>query len=356
MVERRLINHRRVARQELHDGAFCDEPFVVEPVHQSVVPERGPALVHHLRLTLRIEVLRQLADDAHDLTLPRFQQRRMLLDEVKHVLLRLRGEGPLFLRLTLVLRLGQGAPQVVQVPLNPLRPIALTPLLFLGGNGPRTLVAVHAVVHQRMAGIQQIFHLSHSVALFAFRHVFPGKHQIVDDRTGIGPGSKQIIALEERVVAVAGVGDDQRLHREGVLLHQIGDARIRVDHDLVGEPHQTMLILALHRHELLTVRPVVVADGHAHGRVGVHHLIRTNDLDLIRIRVETVFLRQDADLVIELANQVERPVAAGGDGLATFVSGARRSRSGNRFHGSHVTPPPASGKGRERPERCRSAA
>jgi hypothetical protein len=58
-----------------------------------VVPEGGPALVHHLGLALRVEVLRHLAHDAHDLALPGLQQRRVLLDEVQQVLLRLGGEA-----------------------------------------------------------------------------------------------------------------------------------------------------------------------------------------------------------------------------------------------------------------------
>jgi hypothetical protein len=58
-----------------------------------VVPERGPAFVHHLRLALRVEVLRHLAHDAHDLALPGLQQRRVFFDEVQQVFLRFFGKA-----------------------------------------------------------------------------------------------------------------------------------------------------------------------------------------------------------------------------------------------------------------------
>jgi hypothetical protein len=62
------------------------------------VPEGGPAFVHHLGLALRVEVLADLAHDAHDLALPGFEQRRVLLDEVEQVFFRLGGKA-LFLAL-----------------------------------------------------------------------------------------------------------------------------------------------------------------------------------------------------------------------------------------------------------------
>ena len=46
------------------------------------MPERRPTLVHDLGLALRIEVLTDLAHNAHDLALPRLQQRGVLFDEM----------------------------------------------------------------------------------------------------------------------------------------------------------------------------------------------------------------------------------------------------------------------------------
>lgn len=115
--------------------------------------------------------------------------------------------------------------------------ILLPPPFFFGGNRIGALVAVDAVVHQGVAGVEQVFNGIDTVALLALHDVLLGEHQVIDDRTGIGPGAEQVIALEEAVMAVAGVSHHQRLHADGVFLHQVGDARVGVDHDFVGEAH-----------------------------------------------------------------------------------------------------------------------
>ena len=55
-----------------------------------------------------------------------------------------------------------------------------------------------------MAGVEQIFDRIDTVALFALHDVLLGEHEVVDDRAGICPGAKQVIAFEEAVVPVAG--------------------------------------------------------------------------------------------------------------------------------------------------------
>ena len=126
------------------------------------------------------------------------------------------------------------------------------------------LVAIHPVVHQRMAGIQEQFHGFLAMPLLTFGDVIPGEQQIINDGVSAGPGAEQVIALEERIVAVGGVGDHQRLHHGGVLFHQVGDARIGVDHDLVGQPHLPAPVVLLGQHELLAVGPVFVTERHPH--------------------------------------------------------------------------------------------
>jgi hypothetical protein len=103
---------------------------------------------------------------------------------------------------------------------------------------------------------------------------------------GVGPHAEQVVALEEAVVAVGGVGDHQRLHGHGVLLHQVGDAGVGVDDDLVGQPHVAALVALLGGDELLAVAPVVVVHRHAHRGVGVHHLLGGDDLELVGVGVE----------------------------------------------------------------------
>jgi len=94
------------------------------------VPEGSPALVHDLRLALRVEVLRNLAHDAHHLALPGLQQGRIFSMKLQEVFLRLGREalGLLGQRL-LVGAHRQGAPQVVD-------------LLLCVGFALRTLLAL----------------------------------------------------------------------------------------------------------------------------------------------------------------------------------------------------------------------
>ncbi len=239
-----LIDHVGVAVQHLDHEAIAYLALVIEVVEDGVVPEGGPPFVHHLGLFLGVEVLADLAHNAHYLALPGLQQGGILLDEIENVLLWLGRVAAVFHPGGLVL-FGQGAPQFVDLGLQIVFPCLLASLLFGHGDLLRPLVTIHPEVHQRMAGVEQFLHRVDAVLLFAFGDVVLGKQQIVDDGRGIGPGLEQVVVLEEGVVAVAGVGHHQGLHRHGVLLHQIGDAGIGVDDDLVGQPHLATLVVAL---------------------------------------------------------------------------------------------------------------
>ena len=261
-----------------------------------VVPERGPALVHHLRLPLRIEVLRHLAHDAHHLALPGFEQRRVLLDEVEDVLLRLVGEALGFGRGAVLLdALGQRAPQVVDLLLRMVLAVLALGQLLRQRLAARAAVAVDAVVGQRVAGVEQGLDRVEAVPLLALGDVVLGIDQVVDDRRRIGPHAEQVVALEEAVVAVGGVGDHQRLHRHRVLLHQVADAGVAVDDDLVGQAHRAALVVLLGGDELLAVAPVAVVHRHADAGIGVHHLLGGDDLELVRVGVQAEARRRFAD-------------------------------------------------------------
>ncbi|MNF05005.1 hypothetical protein D3C80_2046420 [compost metagenome] len=67
---------------------------------------------------------------------------------------------------------------------------------------------------------------------------------------------------------------------------------------------------------MLAIGPVVITDGHAHGGVGIHHLLGGDHLDLVGIGVQRIALGDAADLAVVLADQVEGPFRTGGDGLA----------------------------------------
>ncbi len=290
---------------------------------EGVTGDAGPTFVHDLGLALRVEVLRDLAHDAHELALPGLEQRRVLLDEVEQVLLRLGrealagGSGGV-----LVGARRQGAPQIVDLLLGVGLALAPSAQLLRQALAAGAAVAVDAVVGQRVAGVEVLLDLGQAVALLAFGDVVLGVDEVVDDRRRVGPHAKQVVALEEAVVAVGGVGDDQGLHRQRVLLHQVGDAGVAVDDDLVGQPHVAALVVALGGDELLAVAPVAVVDRHADAGVGVHHLLGGDDLELVGVGVEPVALGGGADDLVVALDELEAPVAGPGQRLRR----ARRRR------------------------------
>ncbi len=176
------------------------------------------------------------------------------------------------------------------------------------------------------------------MAFLALHDVLLGEHQVVDDRAGVGPGAEQVVALEETVVAVARMGNHQCLHAHGVLFHEVGNAGVGVDHDLVGQPHLATLVVLFGMQELLAVGPVVIAQRHAHRGIGVHHLLGGNHLDLVRIGIQRVAFGDAADFAVVLPDQVEGPFRAGGNGLS--------------FHAAHLSWSCAAGRVRGTPDRC----
>lgn len=123
--------------------------------------------------------------------------------------------------------------------------------LFLQRDFLRALIAIDAVIHQRVAGVEQFFYFIHSVAFFTAGNVISGENQIIDDRTGIRPAPEEIIIFKKGVVAVTGVRHDQRLHGDGIFFHQVGNAGIRVDHNFISQSLLTMLIQTFRLNELL---------------------------------------------------------------------------------------------------------
>ena len=165
------------------------------------------------------------------------------------------------------------------------------------------------MVLQRVAGVEKFLHHLLTVALLALGDIVPGIDQVVDDGRRVGPHPEQVIALEKAVVAIGGMGDHQRLHRHRVLLHQVADAWVGVDHDLVGQSHVAALVVLLGADELLAVAPVAVSHRHAHAGIGIHHLLGSDDLELVRVGIETKAPGRVADHVVVVVDQLEGPVA-----------------------------------------------
>ena len=196
-VVRRLEHHVSVTMEKLQHKALRHFPFIIEMVEDGVVPEGGPPLVHHLGLFLRVEILADFTHDAQDLALPRFEQRGVLLHKVQQVLLRFGRVATGGLNRFFFLALRQGAPQHIHLALQILFPAFLPRFLLLQGDFLRTFIAVDAVVHQRVAGVEQFLHFVDTIALFTLGNVFAGEDQVIDDRAGVGPAAKQIVIFKE---------------------------------------------------------------------------------------------------------------------------------------------------------------
>lgn len=78
-------------------------------------------------------------------------------------------------------------------------PAFLPRFLLLQRDFLRTFIAVDAVVHQRVAGVEQFLYFVDAIALFALGDVLTGKDQIVDDRAGVGPAAKQIVIFKNEL-------------------------------------------------------------------------------------------------------------------------------------------------------------
>jgi len=75
-----------MAVQDFQHRAFRNKPFVVKGVHNVEMHKGGAAFVHDLGLFLRIEVLREITDNAQNIPLPSLQIRAVTLDEVQQIL------------------------------------------------------------------------------------------------------------------------------------------------------------------------------------------------------------------------------------------------------------------------------
>ncbi len=106
-------------------------------------------------------------------------------------------------------------------------------------------VAADALVHQRVGRIEHDLHGLLAIALLALGDVGLGETQIVDDVVGLGPELELVVVLEEVVVAVGRVRHHQRLHGHGVLLHDVADAGVGVDDELVGQAAHAALVVGL---------------------------------------------------------------------------------------------------------------
>ena len=155
------------------------------------------------------------------------------------------------------------------------------------------VIAIYAVVHQGVAGVENILHLIYAVALLALENKITGKHHVVDNAIGTGPLFKQIIVFKKGIVAVTGMGNNQGLHGHGVIFHQIGYTRIRVDNNFVSKPLLPLFVGLAIGDKLLSVTPVWVAHGQPGIGIGIQHLLEGDYLDLVGKGIQFKFIVGD---------------------------------------------------------------
>ena len=143
-----------------------------------------------------------------------------------------------------------------------------------------------ALLHQRVRRIHHGFDRFQPVMLLAFADERLGEREIVEDGAGVGPLLEQVVVLEEVVVAESGVGEHQHLHGHGILFHDVADAGIGIDHDLIGQRPVAALVHRIFARKMLAERPVPVHLRHSDRCVGVQHLLGGDDLDLVGVNVE----------------------------------------------------------------------
>ena len=128
-----------------------------------------------------------------------------------------------------------------------------------------------------------------------------------DGLLGVGAGGEGEVVLEEVVVAVD-VGDGQDLQAQGIVAHQVGEGRVAVDHHLVGQAGDAMVVHGLGLLERLAEAPVRVVRGHAVIGHVAQHAVLVADLELLRVAVEPDLGHDLAHPVVPVFEVAHRPV------------------------------------------------
>src|SRR5258708_12955864 len=109
------------------------------------------------------------------------------------------------------------------------------------------------------------------MTLLALRYVALGEIEIIKNSLGVSPLFEEVVVLEEVVMTERCVGDHQRLHGRGIFLHQIGNTRRAVDHDLLGEAHKALAEERLVMAKMLAEQPLPLQPRQPYPKISTHH-------------------------------------------------------------------------------------
>ncbi len=152
-----------------------------------------------------------------------------------------------------------------------------------------------------MSCIQYPLNPANAMQFLTPRHIGLGKFEIVENRVRLRPFLEQVIVLEKVVMPHRRMRQNQRMHRHGVLFHDVVDARVRIDHQLIGQRPRTLLVERFIAQEMLAERPVAIHARQADRGIGIQHLFGRDDLDAVGMNIKPKFT--DADLLDSIVDR-----------------------------------------------------
>src|SRR5438067_12600796 len=93
-----------------------------------------------------------------------------------------------------------------------------------------------------MGGVEYSLDRLCAMPFFALLHIISGEAQVVENAISVGPLPKQIVVLEKMVMTERGMRNDQGLHCHGIFFHDVADAGVGVDDDLVSKTLQALAV------------------------------------------------------------------------------------------------------------------
>ena len=140
----------------------------------------------------------------------------------------------------------------------------------------------------------------------------------------------------KKVVVRVHVGDGEDLQGQAVIAHEIGDGGIRIDHHLVREAAETVVVQGFEFLEPLAVGPVGIVRGHAGIDHVREHLVVVAHLEFLGIGIESVLFHQLDDTLVPLLKVFDGILRRhGGSGYA--ASSRTRSLARKVLKEAHIS-------------------
>ena len=114
------------------------------------------------------------------------------------------------------------------------------------------------------------------------------------------PGRSESEVVFEKIVVAVHMGDGEDLQGQTVIAHEVGDGGIGIDHHLVGQAAETVVVKGFEFLEPLAVGPVGIVGGHAGIDHVREHLLVVAHLEFLGIGIESEMFHQLDDTLVPL--------------------------------------------------------